>query len=82
MKIYDKMTIIVNNAQNTIFLSKPISLSEYSFVGSEVDGFVGRAEDLREILERFSDYDVVIVSPTEMKQLLRSWGLYGKGWKG
>jgi hypothetical protein len=72
---YDKITIVINSAQNTIFLSKPINLKEFSFFLSEVDGFIGTAEDLKEVLERFSDYNVVIVSPTEMRQLLRSWGL-------
>jgi len=72
---YDKITIVINSAQNTIFLSKPINLKEFSFFSEEVDGFVGTAEDLREVLNRFSDYNVAIVSTTEMRQLLRSWGL-------
>jgi hypothetical protein len=72
---YDKITIVINTPQNTIFLSKPIDLSEYSFFLTEIDGFIGTAPDLKEILESFPNYNVAIVSPTEMKGLLTSWGL-------
>jgi hypothetical protein len=70
----NNLVVLINSAQGIIYVSKYFNSAEvYVKKASaplvEWDVFVGSADDLREALNRF-DYELEIVSPQEMKNML------------
>jgi hypothetical protein len=70
----NKIVILINSAQGIIYISKYFNNAE-TYVKKtnaplvEWEAIVGSVDDLREVLNRF-DYDLEIVTATEMKSML------------
>jgi len=68
----NKLIIVINHWQRTIYLSKATDFTELLPI-SEIDSIVGNAKELRSVLKRLKDYNVTVVSPMELKELLMEW---------
>jgi hypothetical protein len=80
-EFYTKFTVVVNYAQNTIFLSKLVDLEKF-LACDEVEVFVGTVVELKRVLERLEGYDLEVVTPSELEELLKEWGCWKSGENG